>query len=489
MTVTISTPAIIDTGRLARAIGEGEALDPWPEVSFDEVAGTVSTEAAITEPEFQAYHDALYDPTTGAELFVDTRGPVDIPTRDAYGIHINEDGGVAIGDDDAEGIPPGTVYFGGSILLNGDMVLDGDGVIRTALTGARVEMTSESAAFLGDAFIFFFHDLYDEFTHAPGAIRAFAFAGVQHRLEILGFGPDGGPTPYITITSYDSASSPSSITLNAERVILAGDTAAETYIELTERTTPPTPGTNKVNIYVRDGSVWAVNDAGTDIDLADTSSGVAIAVEEGDSVVEAALTVLDFGAGFDVGVSPAGEANIALDLSEITVPVTAHDKASHTDTLRSRVISTGELIPDTTARAFGGTAPDRYAYIPFPDAAVNGAAFEFQVPENYASGGDWYIFWVLSGSLSGNVRWEVTSLPRLEDQSMVAAGTTVTTDDPVPSATANRLAISAAVDDGISVAAGRVIRGYIQRNGAHANDTFTGEARLIGIAWAYTASE
>jgi len=44
-----------------------------------------------------------------------------------------------------------------------------------------------------------------------------------------------------------------------------------------------------------------------------------LTVQEGDSTVSTAITTLDFGSGFDVTESPAGEANISLDLSEGSV--------------------------------------------------------------------------------------------------------------------------------------------------------------------------
>ena len=47
------------------------------------------------------------------------------------------------------------------------------------------------------------------------------------------------------------------------------------------------------------------------------TGGTAIIVQEGDSTVVAVVTALDFGTGFDVTESPTGEANIALDLSEV----------------------------------------------------------------------------------------------------------------------------------------------------------------------------
>ena len=41
-----------------------------------------------------------------------------------------------------------------------------------------------------------------------------------------------------------------------------------------------------------------------------------LSVKESGSVVSSAATTLDFGSGFDVSESPAGEANVALDMAE-----------------------------------------------------------------------------------------------------------------------------------------------------------------------------
>ena len=46
--------------------------------------------------------------------------------------------------------------------------------------------------------------------------------------------------------------------------------------------------------------------------------GGALIVQENDVTKEAAATTLDFGTGFDVTSAPAGEANVVLDLSEIS---------------------------------------------------------------------------------------------------------------------------------------------------------------------------
>lgn len=49
------------------------------------------------------------------------------------------------------------------------------------------------------------------------------------------------------------------------------------------------------------------------------SNGGSLAVKEGGATVSSAVKTLDFGTGFDVSESPTGEANISLDLSEVTI--------------------------------------------------------------------------------------------------------------------------------------------------------------------------
>lgn len=48
--------------------------------------------------------------------------------------------------------------------------------------------------------------------------------------------------------------------------------------------------------------------------------GGAVAVKEAGTEITSAASAIDFGAGFDVTESPAGEANVSLDLSEVGVP-------------------------------------------------------------------------------------------------------------------------------------------------------------------------
>jgi hypothetical protein len=68
-------------------------------------------------------------------------------------------------------------------------------------------------------------------------------------------------------------------------------------------------------------TLTVADDAGNDevdITIASSGTGGSIVVQEADSTVAAAASTLDFGTGFDITESPAGEANIDLDLLEVT---------------------------------------------------------------------------------------------------------------------------------------------------------------------------
>lgn len=71
-------------------------------------------------------------------------------------------------------------------------------------------------------------------------------------------------------------------------------------------------------IIVTNGDLTDNGDGSVTIATGGLVSAGTVIVQEGDVSVDTAATTLDFGTGFDVTSSPAGEANIALDLSEIS---------------------------------------------------------------------------------------------------------------------------------------------------------------------------
>jgi hypothetical protein len=75
--------------------------------------------------------------------------------------------------------------------------------------------------------------------------------------------------------------------------------------------------------------------------------GGSLIIQEGDVTVSSSATTLDFGSGFDLTESPTGEVNIALDLSEVSVPA-----ASLTGTIDDARIPSGITRDSEAAAAY-----------------------------------------------------------------------------------------------------------------------------------------
>lgn len=78
--------------------------------------------------------------------------------------------------------------------------------------------------------------------------------------------------------------------------------------QVQRRVSATCPAESSIREIAADGSVTCETDDG--------SAGSAVNVEEGDALVVSAATAIDFGPGFDVTDSPAGEANVVLDFTE-----------------------------------------------------------------------------------------------------------------------------------------------------------------------------
>ena len=104
---------------------------------------------------------------------------------------------------------------------------------------------------------------------------------------------------------------------------------------------------------------------------ATSGGGSNIIVQEGDTTVVSTVTALDFRDGFDVTETPTGEANIALDLSEVSVPA-----ASLTGTIDDARIPSGIARDSEVSSAIStheGAADPHPGYL---TAAEGNAAYE-----------------------------------------------------------------------------------------------------------------
>lgn len=130
------------------------------------------------------------------------------------------------------------------------------------------------------------------------------------------------------IPEYVSASG--DVTVNTSGVFTIGDNTVDgTDLALTVQATGSVmyyDGTDWVHLGIgASGTVLKSNGTipGWDTDLTGGGGGGSLNVEEGDAVVVSGASAIDFGSGFDVNNSPAGEANITLDLTEKQVVLTS----------------------------------------------------------------------------------------------------------------------------------------------------------------------
>jgi len=80
----------------------------------------------------------------------------------------------------------------------------------------------------------------------------------------------------------------------------------------------------------------------------DDDSAGSLAVQEADSTVDASVTTLDFGAGFDVTSSPAGEANVVLDYTEDPVDLASAEITGSLDISANTNLAVSGTLLDLT---------------------------------------------------------------------------------------------------------------------------------------------
>lgn len=128
-----------------------------------------------------------------------------------------------------------------------------------------------------------------------------------------------------------------------------------------------------------DGEAWiarSVAEGAADWVQITSPGGVPIVVQEGDATVVATVSALDFGAGFDVTESPSGEANIALDLLEVSAFTdhSARHENGGADEVSVAGLS-GELAdpqpPKTHATSHADAGADELAVESLPTAEID----------------------------------------------------------------------------------------------------------------------
>lgn len=144
---------------------------------------------------------------------------------------------------------------------------------------------------------------------------------------------------------------------------------------------------------------------------------------------------------------------------------------------------TGETGSEPTAGTRKLTGNMMLSYLEFDAATAQHAQFSLAMPKGWDEGDVAVSFLWTAASGTGTVRWGAQAAAVGNDDALDAAfGTAVTVEDAL--LTADDLHISAdtaAVTAGGSPATGDLVQFRIYRDAAHANDSFSAAAQLIGV--------
>lgn len=116
-----------------------------------------------------------------------------------------------------------------------------------------------------------------------------------------------------------------------------------------------TPLTQRTTIGFTGAGVSCADSGGETVCTIPGSGSATISVDEADVLVDGSTTTLDFRAGFDVTSSPAGEANIFLDFSEVVTGDVLFDTSNVATIQANSVALTTDTTGDYLANVTCGT--------------------------------------------------------------------------------------------------------------------------------------
>lgn len=306
-----------------------------------------------------------------------------------------------------------------------------------------------------------------------------------------------GTTTVFTGTAYDAASGGAAVT---NPFITNAFGEVEAWFDTAQ----------VVDVLVTDNSNLAYRAVGGVADTANFPSFT----EKDDIYVSASDQVsTDFGEVGDITSIDPGDAALAGATGEYAdaghqhentgVPNThtdaqhsdaVHGVAQHTDVARQLFLPAAIGTPQVGALASIGTYPNIIRVATLADAvSTNGEFWDFQVPDNWASGALTISPIWIPGATDGvahTVRWECTTKLIVAGTDVTAAASTVTFTGDSATRTVNLAVIETPVSTTVTpIAAGNLVRFALTRLGADAADSYVGVVNLAGVIVAYTANQ
>lgn len=158
------------------------------------------------------------------------------------------------------------------------------------------------------------------------------------------------------------------------------------------------------------------------------------------------------------------------------------------DTIPARVkwIAAPEFWQNTAGFGTIGSGTDIAPVLLFQDAVTDASATSFVIPPDYDGTTQLTIkiYWAPDDTNTGNCQWEIF-LSWSKSGEAYPNATTSDTATQAGSGTANAIHVHTFTTAGQTFEAGDVVGIHIRRQGAHANDTATFDAQVLGITVAW----